>query len=224
MIECTDSNVWYNKKKKRHKSRLKRYFVSFLTVLIIFGIFTYYKLVVSKSIFNYCYESAYAYATESVNNAVLTSLLDDVKYDDLVVVEKNLNGDITLINADTVKVNYISRKISETTAENLRIKMDSGVMIPALAFTGIDFLSGYGGKIPLKLVNVVNVKGEFISTFSSVGINQTLHSLYISVISTVSINIPLNQVKKECETKILISESVLVGKVPEIYLNGSMLK
>ena len=91
-----------------------------------------------------------------------------------------------------------------------------------MAFTGIDLLSGIGQRVYFKTINVTSVICQFNSTFNSVGINQTLHSIYIDVICEVNMNIPLSSIKKTCTTQVLISEAVLVGKVPEIYLNGKI--
>ena len=61
-----------------------------------------------------------------------------------------------------------------------------------------------------------------MSKFTSVGINQTLHSIYIDVISTIELNMPLNSATSTCKTQILISETILVGKVPDIYLKDGL--
>ena len=79
-----------------------------------------------------------------------------------------------------------------------------------------------GEKYIYKAVNIVSVISEFKSNFNSVGVNQTLHSIYIDVIVMVEIIFPLNKTTVKNSTPILISESVLIGKVPDIYLNGKI--
>ena len=92
-----------------------------------------------------------------------------------------------------------------------------------MAFSGVDFLSGYGKKINIKTLAVTSVDCDFYSEFNSVGINQTIHSIFVNVKCEIEVfNFPKKTVK-EFETKVLICQSVLVGKVPEIYLNKGVI-
>ena len=94
--------------------------------------------------------------------------------------------------------------------------------IPILAFLGIEILSGYGKEVNFKAIAINDVSCNFSSNFTSVGINQSLHSIYVEIDSTVKISMPFNSRQEKFSTKILIAETVLVGKVPEIYLNGKL--
>lgn len=219
MIECTSEYIYY---KKGRKIKPKRFFAFFCAILIIVSLILYYKYFVSACIINICSEQTYAYSTEAVNVAVLNELNNDTNYSNLITVEKNSVGDIVLISANSQKINQINRKIADETLKILKAKLNLGTPIPILAFTGIDLLSGIGKRVYFKTINVSSVICQFNSTFNSVGINQTLHSIYIDVICEVNMNIPLSSIKKTCTTQVLISEAVLVGKVPEIYLNGKI--
>ena len=219
MIECTSEYIWY---KKRKRIKLKRFTAFFLVFVFLFGSLLYYKFVVTSLVMNICSDYAYSYSTEAANTAVLFSLNNGVDYSDLILIQKNANGDISLMTANTQKINSIGRAVAETTSENLKSKLHNGVPIPLLAFTGIDILSGLGKNIYIKNINIISVISEFKSTFNSVGINQTLHSIYIDVITNVEIIFPLNKKTVKSSTSILIAETVLVGSVPEIYLNGKI--
>ncbi|MBO7736819.1 MAG: sporulation protein YunB, partial [Clostridia bacterium] len=52
----------------------------------------------------------------------------------------------------------------------------------------------------------------------SVGINQTKHSIYLEVIADISIVLPSGTSNFASLTQVLICESVLVGTVPDTYL------
>ena len=217
MIECTAENIWYKKRK-----RIKRFVAFFLSISIIIGVVSYYKIIISSQINNLCSGYAFSFATEAANSAVSFTLQDKINYNELIDVQKNASGDIVLMSANSQKINSIGRKVAEITSENLKSKLYKGVPIPALAFTGIDVLAGFGREIYIKAVNIVSVISEFNSNFNSVGVNQTLHSIYIDVIVMVEIIFPLNKTTIKNSTPILISESVLIGKVPDIYLNGKI--
>ena len=221
MIECSNDYIWY-KKKRCHRKKFKRWLSIFIVISLIIGAFLYYKNVVCDLIFRICSDYAYSYSTEAVNEAVLASLSDKTKYSELIIVEKNNAGDVILMTANSHKINLINKEVSESTAKVLKTKLKKGIPVPILAFTGIDFLSGYGNNLYIKTISISSVSCEFDSNFNSIGINQTLHSIYVNVLSEVKIEIPLKTYQTTLKTSVLISETVLVGKVPEIYLNGKL--
>ncbi len=219
MIECTENNIWY---KKRKKKSFKRLFSLILVFAIIIGFYIYYKRAVCEQVFNICSQQAYVYSTESVNVSVLSSLEDNISYSDLISIQKNNSGDIVVMTTNSLKINAINRQVANSTSEILKLKLAKGFVVALGAFTGLNFISGYGTKVNLKVANSPSVICEFSSKFTSVGINQTLHSIYIDVICTVNLHMPLNSMSSTCKTQILISETVLVGKVPEIYLKDGL--
>lgn len=214
MIECINKNVYYKRRKKPH-----RVFRAFLLLSAIAGLFFYYKYVVENFVINVCYDYLENYSTEAVNTAVL-EIIENNTYSELVRTEKNDGGDIVLITADSLKINVINKKIALRTQEILERKFTEGVNIPALAFTGIKFLSGYGFPVNIKTVIVGSTECGFSDTFTSAGINQTMHSLFLTVNTTAKLNLPTYRKEKNCSTKVLLGEAVIVGKVPEIYLNA----
>lgn len=219
MIECSNENIWY---KKRRLGIFKRISALFVVFAIVACIIFYFKFFVVKQIYRICEDFSYSYSTESVNKVIIESLSIPTKYSDLVTVEKNESGDIVLMSVNSYKVNVINREIALQTEKKLTDKLNNGIPIPLLCFSGIEILSGYGPIINYKSIDVVSVICEFDSRFESVGINQTLHSIYIKVLSRVDIEAFFSKQTAECETTVLLSESVLIGKVPEVYLNGKI--
>ena len=221
MIECSSEYIY--KKHKNRKKIKKRFFIFTILFCIILSMSFYYNRVVMKQVIAVCGDTVYAYSTQSVNKAISYTLVS-VKYNDLIIVEKNDLGDITMITTNSILINNITR---ETIAKINVIMSDiisKGIPIPILTFTGIPIVSGYGKTINYKSVTISSVEGFFRSEFKSVGINQTLHSIYLDITSSVFIDFPLNRIEKKCSTPILICEAVLVGKVPDTYLNGNLFK
>ena len=138
-------------------------------------------------------------------------------------ITKNNSGDITLIQINSAKLNAIAREVVKYTENNLDDGLKNGVKIPFLAFTGLSFLSGYGKEVNFKSLSVSSVNCDFSSEFISGGINQTLHKISVIVDVEISINFSFYRESRVISTSILVSESVLVGKVPEIYLNNKGL-
>ncbi|MBO5335034.1 MAG: sporulation protein YunB, partial [Clostridia bacterium] len=86
------------------------------------------------------------------------------------------------------------------------------------ALTGIEAFAGLGPQIPFRIIPVSSVSCDFSSEFESVGINQTKHSIYLHVIADISIVMPSRTENFAVTTEILVGEFVIVGSVPETYL------
>lgn len=220
MIECTTDFIYKKTKKFNFRFKFKR-IVIFVCIIAI--VLSYFKFVVYNQIYKICYDSFYAYSLESVNNAILIQTETQNAYDSIITVEKNSDGEITLISTNQVKINKIKGEIVNKSEILLKNKLQKGVPIPLLAFFGLGFLSGYGKQIYYKNLTVSTVSSDFLSVFESVGINQTRHSIYIVVSPEVTYNVALFSKKAKCNAKVLICETVLIGKVPEVYLKGSIL-
>ena len=220
MIPCVTDNIYYSKKKSGKKR--KRRFGLFIFFLIVAAITLYYRFIVSENVVRVCADKCYAVSVKSVNAAIISSLDEKVYYENFVTVDKNTEGKITLISANSFNMNSVSRRIVETAQIVLGENLKKGIDVPLFAFSGFSLLSGYGPDTNFKAVTVDSVTCEFISTFTSTGINQTLHSIYAEIVSEIKIDFPLNEKKEIYKTRVLLCEAVLVGEVPEIYLNGGL--
>ena len=150
------------------------------------------------------------------------TLEDKTNYEDVVTVTRNESGDIQLLAANSVKINYINRLVAYTAQEKLGEYYEEGLPVPLGTLSGIRVLSGYGREIYLDIVTIGNVTCQFYSEFDEAGINQTRHSVYLNVRAETDIVIP-TRTKTVCsETSVLICEAVIVGKVPEFYLHNSI--
>lgn len=213
MVECTNKNL-YKKAKKVKKGRRRFFFLLFL--VIVFSL--YYKLVVLNNVFNILIHKTNSIMSYETNKAIIF-YSSNQDYSSVVNVEKDKNDDIVLISLNSLTVNKFTRQIVDKLSKNMSDIIDNGVEIPILAFSGIEAISGYGAEINYKAIEIVSVNCEYDCTFKSVGINQTLHSIYANVTSRVIIEAPLGEKVQEFSSKVLLCESVIIGKVPEIYLN-----
>ena len=99
---------------------------------------------------------------------------------------------------------------------------EDGIQVPLGAFTGVEAWAGFGPKITLKIIPISNVECRFVSEFEGAGINQTKHSIYLEIVADISIIMPSGTSNFASLTEVLICESVLVGKVPDTYLQADI--
>jgi sporulation protein YunB len=220
MIEVCNSNIWYIK--KQFPKKKNRVIALFLVLIVLFGGYFYYKFVVTEQILQVCKDYSLKIATESINKSVLETLKDKIKYSDLITIEKNANGNVSLMTVNSYKVNNLNREISLNITKNIEHSISQGVPVPFFLFSGINLLSGYGPTIKYKAVFINKVESNFSSIFQTVGMNQTLHSIYIDISVEMVLEMPANSKKESCKGSVLVGETIIVGKVPDTYLNGKI--
>ena len=60
---------------------------------------------------------------------------------------------------------------------------------------------------------------EFQNNVVTAGINQTKHQINLEVVVDIDVLIPWDTESAQVVTEVLIADVVVVGKVPETYLN-----
>ncbi len=160
--------------------------------------------------------------TVAVNDAVYYTLSDSVRYEDLVTVQRDGEGNVSSITSNALQINRIARDTAYMSQENLQTMSEGGIEVPLGAFTGVEALAGFGPRVNIRIIPISNVACRFVSSFESAGINQTKHSVYLEIVADISIVMPAATSNFASLTEVLICESVLVGKVPESYLQADI--
>ena len=93
------------------------------------------------------------------------------------------------------------------------------IEIPLGNLFGSKLFSGTGPYIPVKIMSVTSVNSSLENEFLSVGINQTMHKIYIDAIIDLSVMVPGYESVVSVSTTVLIAETVIVGKVPDTYID-----
>ena len=163
-----------------------------------------------------------ASTTVAVNDAVYYTLSDEMRYSDLVTIIRNEAGDIVSFSANPLKINKIARDTASISQSNLKNLSLNGIPVPLGALTGIEALAGLGPSIHFRIIPVSSVSCGFSSEFESVGINQTKHSIYLNVVADISIVMPSSTENFAVTTQILVGESVIVGKIPDTFLQSDV--
>ena len=190
---------------------------------IVFLFFLYYFCVMSPVIKTYTAAETRAITEKAVNLAVSNVINRSISYDSLIDITYNANGDIASFTANQFEINSITREIVNEAQHIMNDLGEDGLNINLGTFSGIPFLIGRGPVVKLKLVPIGAVTSSFTSQFRSVGINMTQHTIYLNIEVHVSIVLPIKSYEVYSTNQVMLAESVIVGQVPEIYLNGGSL-
>ena len=214
-------NLPYAKFKRK---RRKKKFLFFLLLILITCLFLFIHVQrnVTRVLLSISEATMRASTTVAVNDAVYYTLSDEMRYEDLVTIARNEKGDIVSVAANPLKINKIARDTASISQSNLKNLSLNGIPVPLGALTGIEAFAGLGPDIHFHIIPVSSVSCDFSSTFESVGINQTKHSIFLNVIADISIVMPSRTENFAVATEILVGESVIVGTVPDAYLQSDI--
>lgn len=163
-----------------------------------------------------------AMCTNSVNLAVTAVVGGGLEYDDLFSVVKNEEGDIEMVQANSPEINMIAREIANLAQANLDELGLKEISIPIGTFTGLALLMGLGPDVTISVMPIGSALCDFVSYFTSAGINQTLHKIYIDVHATINIVTPIDEPTITVKAEVLVAENLIVGNVPQFYFGGTV--
>ena len=91
--------------------------------------------------------------------------------------------------------------------------------IPIGNVLGSSLLLGKGPEIPVDITMLSSSHVDFQNELSDAGINQTKHQIKLEVVIDIDVIMPWQTVSTQVVSEILIAETVILGDVPETYLN-----
>ena len=211
-----------SKKKRRFFAKLMLFLLVFFVVTILIMLNIYWKSTL-PTLIEIANARISAQTLLVVNEAVSFVMCDMQDFEQLLRVERDDGGNIVLLSSNTAEVNKLARKTAILSQRKLDELAKEELEIPFGTISGIPLLSEVGPDIIITVTPIGAVNCTFSSTFESVGINQTLHRMYVNVQCQIDLIIPQSHHTVNSEIPILICESVIVGKVPTTYLQCGLV-
>ena len=202
--------------KKNRLHRLVRWAVIGALLLALFLLLLERNL--ESVILDMAYARAEAMAVEYIHEAVRDVMEESVTYEDMMHVQTDQNGRITMLQANAVRMNELATVTALEAQSKLESAEAQSIAIPLGAALGVPFLSALGPRIRVHIVPVSAVSAAFSTEFESAGINQTRHKIYLSLRTTVRLVIPSGARQVSLGSQVLIAESIIVGEVPQSYV------
>ncbi len=206
----------------RKRKRLKKIVALVLVLSLLTGAGLYVRSNIVPLVTEKAYYSIRGEAVTALNNAYQKTVeeMTSLGYSDFVTVTKDSDGKISFISVDMLKVNNVMSFISTVVLEEMQSIATDGVDVPLGAFSGILLLGDNGKDVNIEVETVGIAECNFRSDFETVGINQVRHTLYIDIVASANVVLPLYAKDVFCESSLLLCENVIVGEVPEFYLEN----
>lgn len=203
--------------KFQKKSNALKFSIYFIFIIILCFLILFIKMAYPVFIAT-CKNRAKSIAVNTLNKEV-NSVMIMYNYDDLVEIERDESGMISYISAKIIPINELVAKITKNIQESIDSSPSTYVNLNLGTVTGFSSLAKISPKILIKVEQAGNIETKINSHFEAMGINQTVHRIYLDVKCTIGILTPFESISENVHLDILLTETVIVGEVPANYYN-----
>lgn len=196
----------------------------FLTLFFILFIMSMLLLFV----YNTCYngtikEKAKVKANEitisAINNAVETTLSEnELNYEKFFDISVKDDQSVSYLTLNTVTANKFKTQVTQKILNTVSNYTREEIIMSPFSMYGYTHVP-FGIRIPILVIPIEILSTDFISELTGHGINQTLHKFSIKIKVEINLLLPVGSEKFCVETTVPVTETVIVGSVPDTYTN-----
>lgn len=216
-------------------------YIFIIIIIVCFFISVYLINVIGKKVFpifmDYAVSEITNVSTYLINKSINNHLSDFNSVDDLVIITKDNDNDIQMVDFNSKVVNNILTSTTEYILndlkmiengkyeifENVDVRKYSGGVIYEMPL-GVIFdnllFANLGPKIPIRLNLVGDVLSNINTEIKEYGINNALIKISINVTIKEKIIIPFISETISVSSEIPISVKIIQGNIPIYYGNG----
>ena len=205
----TEKNNKIFKFKKNRRRNM--YLAIIIAILMLFNLFFYiFDKRMLPTIIDMAEIKMESEAVSIINEESVAVYSENFKYDDIIHIEKDEEGNISLMRADTVMQNYLASQVVLKCNDRFKKYESVGVKIPIGYLTNSSFFYNMGPSITVKMRQVGNINTSYESVFESAGINVDMK---------IRVIVPLKSRDVEVSCQIPVSDTIIVGKIPDTAIN-----
>jgi len=213
-IEYTVIGDLMLKRNKTENSIFKNKLLIFLFMFTV--IFVFIDSRIRPQIITLARYKVQSVVTQAANQAIIEQMEQSpLSYGDLITVQRNENGEITLLSYNALEVNRLKSQITSTVISKVQMMDKADIYIPIGSISNLDMLNNKGPLLHFVITPAAFVETDIESEFETTGINQVNHRIFIVLKISASALIPNYSTDVEFKTRVCVAQTVIVGKVPE---------
>lgn len=208
------------RRRKKDKQNNGKWFVC-LVLLIVLAIYSvvFTEKIVKPNVAAIAEVKVKAMITKIVNDAVHEQFRAETGVSELLTIKTDQEGNITYVESNTAAMNNLAAELTQAVQKQYRWTEAVNLNVPVGSIIGSQILSQMGPYISLKVLPIGMSRANFKTEFESMGINQTKYKVYLLMDSQARVLAPFSINNIEIQNTILIAEAIIVGEVPEAYIN-----
>lgn len=198
------------------RKRVKKIFLLFILLFII--LFYIFLKILRPIALQYSQNVIQQTASYAIHDALTDIIYENRSdYQQLVTLERDNLNQVTALKTDTILADFLKIQISRTTYDALNTLEKSGVDIPLGSIFAPTLFAGHGPSIHIGIASLGFADADFISAFTSAGINQTRHQILLEVNAEAQLITCFGLSDVKITNELVVTDTVIVGNVPESY-------
>lgn len=157
-------------------------------------------------------------ASDAINIAIGEQIAEgDIDYTRMVTIEKDAQGNVTAVRTNIAEINRLKTAVLQRVDSKLHNLSMEELSVPIGSVLLPELFSGKGPYVPVRVLAVRTSDAVFHNSFTSAGINQTLHRISIDIHVVITILTWTGTKEIAVDSAVLAAETVIVGTVPTTY-------
>ena len=161
--------------------------------------------------------------SNEIINYSLNNMLINNDFDDMIIIEKDINGIIEEISFNNVKANKILYYSTNNIMEKIKTtqldsnNMDNLYYVPFGVIFNNSILSNLGPSIPFKTKMIGSTDNRIDIMMKEYGINSFLVQLILSIDINLEIILPFTKDIVNIQKEIILDSKIIQGQIPKYY-------
>lgn len=201
------------------KRRLRRVFLLLIPLLLALLVLAELRLspLIEESAARRAHSAALTVITQAVEQQ-MADYSQACDYQQLMHIERDDQGRITLLVPDTMLLNRLITDVVEGINQGLESGSRQQLSLPLGAMTGSRLFSSLGPELHFRFRAQGTPSVSIEDDFSSAGINQVRHRIYLRVDSDIRVMVPFARSGDTVSATVLLAEGIIVGYTPDTYV------
>ena len=221
--------------KKRKIVKISKVYLGVVTLIFFLTIllFNIYSRVASDNLIEVSFIKLNEFMESFLSNNINYDLLKDDVMKDIIVINKNKDGEILYVTYDMDQAYFalevVTQELESAISElehgenNINLKnIVSGkkgiaLKMPMFINSKDIFLSNLGPSIYVPINFVGSVLTNIKTKITDYGINNALVEIYVTVVLDTNLISPVVEKSNKIDYDVLVASTVVNGRVPEVY-------
>lgn len=207
----------------------KRKLIKIRNKIIFCFVIFFIILILSLYLFSKYIRPRVIVLTQSYAKNEISQVLDDevkkvmleefFSYDKIVNISRDSENRVNSVSSDATLINRFTNDLGINVGDELDKRSQITHRIPVTNLIGFDLFAGIGPTVPISFHPISVTNADITHTFEEAGINQTLHTINLTVSVDMAIVVPMAHSTIRAESTMPIAQTLIVGTVPDAYLN-----
>lgn len=196
------------------------WFLLLIMVLAAFGYTVGYTIrTVGPQLVSLAELEAKSMMAQKINEAMLEEFTEQpVDGASLFELTKDADGKVVMVQTNTGAVNRLAASLTEKIQKRISGMEEERVEVPLGAIMGSSVFSQMGPSVSMRIVPLASAKVNYKTEFTTAGVNQTCHKLYLEIKCSSRLLAPFAREEIELHSRVLIAETIVLGDVPQSYI------